>query len=177
MEERVNGAAYREYVIALPNELKLEQNMDVVKCLIESLVGEKPFQFAIHAPISSLEGQRNLHMHLMYSDRVPDGIDRPAVQMFKRYNPTHPERGGCKKDSGGKTAVQLRDEVITKRKATAEILNVALQKHGHDVRVDHRSLKDQGKDKKPERHLGPSRIRGMSSTDKELYVATRHAGI
>lgn len=173
MDERANGAAYREYVIALPNELDIEQNMSVVRNLIVSLVGEKPFQYAIHAPTSSLEGEKNLHLHLMYSDRVPDGIERPADQMFKRYNPADPERGGCKKDSGGKSAMQIRDEVITKRQVTAEIINDALRQHGHEARVDHRSLKEQGKTKQPERHLGPARIRHMTKEGKAQYI-TEH---
>jgi hypothetical protein len=111
----------------------------------------------------------------MFSDRMPDGINRSPEQTFSRYNAEHPERGGRRKGSGGKNRLALRDEVIAMRKTCADLQNAALEKAGHSARVDHRSLKAQGIDRKPERHLGPARIRNMSTEDKERYVTNRHA--
>lgn len=174
--ERANGAAYREHVIALPNELSIEQICVLAERLALELVGTKPFQFAIHASEGQLGGIPNLHMHLMYSDRVQDGIDRPVERMFSRYNPKHPEIGGCRKDSGGKGPMELRDEVIAARKKIADIQNQALAEHGVNARVDHRSLREQGQKRRPERHLGPLRIKNMSEGEKALYAATRAFG-
>lgn len=173
--ERANGAVYREHEIALPDELTHEQQIELVNDTVKAIAGDKPYQFAVHAPASSLEGIPNRHLHLMLSDRVPDGIARSPEQTFKRHNPKHPERGGCKKASGGKNRLALRDEVIAIRKTCADLQNAALEKAGHSARVDHRSLKTQGLDREPERHLGPARIRNMSTEDKERYVANRHA--
>lgn len=174
--ERTNGAAYREHVIALPNELSLEQNCVLAERLARELVGTKPYQLAIHAPEGKLGGIANPHMHLMYSDRVQDGIDRPADQMFSRYNSNHPEIGGCRKDSGGKSPMVLRDEVIATRKKIADIQNHALAEHGFDETVDHRSLREQGQERRPERHLGQVRIRGMSTAEKTTYTKARQLG-
>lgn len=172
--ERANGAAYRELIIALPRELTLEQLRALVARYVSELVGVKPFQFAVHAPVSSLQGETNPHLHLMYSDRLPDGIERSAEQMFSRYNQSSPEKGGCRKASGGRTSMQVRDELIAKRRAAADIQNEYLAAYGHEVRVDHRTLKEQGVVRKPERHLGPARIKSMSTEEKARYAALRN---
>ncbi|WP_144161567.1 MobA/MobL family protein [Paraburkholderia sp. BCC1885] len=171
--ERANGAVFREHEIALPDELTLEQNKELVDQLVPSLVGNKPFQYAIHAPSAALGSGTNTHLHLMYSDREDDGIERTPEQTFRRYNAKHPERGGRKKDSGGRNSMQIRDELIATRKKCADLQNAALAKYGHDARVDHRTLKAQGIDRQQEQHLGPTRIRAMSPEDRERYVAQR----
>jgi hypothetical protein len=171
--ERVNGAAYREMIIALPGELSYSQLQALVDELVWALAGSKPYQYAVHAPESSLQGEINPHLHLMVSDRTPDGIERPADRMFARYNATNPTGGGCRKDSGGRTRMQVRDELIAKRKLVADIQNEHLAMHGHSVRVDHRTLRQQGVARKPERHLGQTRIRNMSVKERKDYVASR----
>jgi hypothetical protein len=171
--ERANGAVYREHEIALPGELTPDQNKELVNQLVSALVGDKPFQFAIHAPNAALGGGTNTHLHLMYSDREDDGIERSAEQTFRRYNAKQPEVGGRRKDSGGKNSMQLRNELIAVRKKCADLQNAALAKHGYDARVDHRALKDQGIDRTPEHHLGQARIRGMSKEERKQYSAQR----
>lgn len=171
--ERANGAVYREHEIALPDELTREQQKSLVDDMIKELVGNKPYQYAVHAPNSALEGAVNTHLHLMFSDRVDDGIQRPPPQTFMRYNGQNPERGGCKKASGGKSRLAIRDEVIAMRGKCADLQNAVLEKYGHTARVDHRTLKAQGIDRKPERHLGPARVQNMSEEERVRYVAAR----
>ena len=174
--ERANGAVYREHEIALPNELTPEQQIELARNIKTTIVGDtKPYQLAIHVPASSLEGVPNTHVHLMFSDRLDDGIDRSPQQTFSRYNAQNPESGGRKKDSGGKNRLALRDEVIEARRKCAQLQNDALAKYGHTARVDHRTLRDQGIAREPERHLGQARIRGMSAEDKAQYVTDRHS--
>lgn len=173
--ERANGAAYRELVIALPHELSLEQLREIVKRLISELIGAKPYQYAVHAPVSSLQGESNPHVHLMYSDRLPDGIARSEAQTFSRFNRSNPEQGGCRKGSGGKTRMQVRDELIARRKVASDIQNGFLASHGHAARVDHRTLKAQGNERDPERHLGPAKINHMSTEEKVAYMNGRKA--
>ena len=174
--ERANGAVYREHEIALPGELSLEEQRELVLVLTKELAGQRPFQYAIHVPQSSIDGAANPHLHLMVSDRLPDGIERLPEKMFRRYNRAHPHVGGCRKATGGKTRLQLRDELIETRRRCAEIQNEALAKHGHAVRVDHRSLKDQGVKRQPERHLGASGVRSMSKADRAGVLAKRQRG-
>ena len=171
--ERANGAVYREHEIALPNELNREQLIAFAERLVRKLVGAKPYQYAIHAPEGKIGGISNPHIHLMFSDRVQDGINRPAAQMFSRHNPKQPEIGGCRKDSGGKTRMELRDQVIATRKTIADLQNQALAEHGHYARVDHRSLREQGFQRQAERHLGPVRVCGLSADEKAQFAEFR----
>lgn len=172
--ERANGAAYRELVIAMPNEFNADQHKEFAAKAIGELIAGKPYQYAIHQPVAKLDGAaENTHLHLMFSDRKPDEHERSPAQTFARYNPAQPERGGCKKDSGGKTSMQLRDEVIAKRKMVADIQNAMLKAIGASTRVDHRSHRARGIESQPERHLGQARIKGMSAEDRATYVAGR----
>ncbi|HHA2712226.1 MobA/MobL family protein [Stenotrophomonas maltophilia] len=171
--ERKNGAVYRESIIALPKELSLNQTQALVSDLIGKLAPGRPHQFAIHAPKSSLEAEVIPHLHLMTSDRVDDGIERPAERFFSRHNPANPERGGRKKSSGGRSRTEIREDLIATRKAVADTINHHLAINGHETRVDHRSLKERGIRKKPERYLGPAKIKSMSPTERAAYVAAR----
>ena len=140
------------------------------------MVGNKPYQYALHASDAKLGEEANAHAHVMASDRLPDGIVRSPETTFMRNNPKFPARGGCKKDSGGKSPMQLRDDVIDKRKRVAGIQNRMLAECGIDGRVDHRSHKDRGIRRVPEQHLGQARIRNMSSEQRAGYVAARDSG-
>src|SRR3546814_12273207 len=77
-------------------------------------------QYAIHGPEGKLGGIPNPHIHLMYSDRVSDGIDRTPDRVFARFNPTHPAAGGCRKDSGGRTPIELRRQAKIGRASCRE---------------------------------------------------------
>lgn len=164
---------YREHEIALPDELTEEQQLDLVGEMIKTMIGEKPYQYAVHANTSTLEGDRNPHLHLMYSDRTPAGIERTPQKTFSRFNAKHPELGGYKKDSGGKNALEMRIELIELRRKCAELQNISLEKHGHAARVDHRTLKLQGIAREPERHLGQARVKIMNTEERVQYVKGR----
>jgi hypothetical protein len=174
--ERINGAAYREYEIALPGELTELQRIVLADKMVRELVGNKPYQYAIHASDGALGSIPNPHVHLMYSDRIADGIERTPEQMFARFNAKHPERGGRRKDSGGMTPQELRAHVIATRKMVADLQNQALAESGHEARVDHRSLREQGVLRQPERHLGAARVRSLSADERAAYNAHRTSG-
>ncbi len=171
--ERKNGAVYREYEIALPQELNRQQLEEVVSRVIHEMIGTRPYQFAVHAKESSLGRQQNVHMHLMFSDRIDDGIARDREKMFKRYNAKQPELGGCRKASGGRDRATLRTEVVALRAQCATIQNQALEKYGHAGRVDHRTLKQQGITRAPERHMGAARIQAMAAIHREAFLLSR----
>ena len=171
--ERENGNAYREMIVALPNEIGVSGMRNLVEDLVTLLAGSKPYQFAVHEPQASLDGRANTHIHLMVSDRLPDGIWRSERLMFRRFNSVRPETGGCRKDGGGMTSVQVRDRLIALRCSVAQLLNDHLERNGVDERVDHRTLEQQGLARRPERHLGPARIRGMSLTERQAYLDVR----
>lgn len=171
--ERTNGAVHREHEIALPSELTLRQQLRLVDNLVQALTPKKPFQYAVHAPDSSLDGNTNVHLHLMFSDRVYDGVPRSPENTFRRYNSASPRDGGTRKGSGGRSPSDLRSEMIAIHKTSAVLQNQALERAGSDARVDHRSLTSQGINREPERHLGQARIRLMSKDQRAQYVADR----
>lgn len=171
--ERANGSASREIEASLPNALSTEDQVAIVKEYIDQTGAGKPYQYAIHHSIGKLSQKDNSHFHLIYSDRVQDGIERPLDQMFRRYNPAAPETGGCKKGSGGKSPSILRSEVQAKRKLMADIINAKMEERGLSERVDHRSLKDQGIKRAPERYLGPGKVKNMTVQEKEAFVEGR----
>jgi len=106
--ERRNGSVYREHLITLPQGLTRDQYIEIARELAKDLAGPRPTILAIHDKESSIEQVENPHLHLVTSDRIPDGIERSAKQHFKRAHPTRPELGGCKKHSGGLEPVLIR---------------------------------------------------------------------
>ena len=101
LHERKNGSTYREHIISLPRELDESQRLNLVKDWIKQEIGDKyAYSFAIHNP-TAMDGKEQPHCHLMFSERLLDGIDRDPEQFFKRYNSKNPEKGGAKKDNTG----------------------------------------------------------------------------
>ena len=176
--ERANGSTYRELEIALPRELTPPQRLELVQDFItQELDNKHAYQFAIHTPKAALEKGDQPHAHIMYSERIRDGIDRDPEQYFKRYNAKNLDKGGAKKFSGGKSANELKAELLAQRERWAILQNAHLEKHGHTERVDHRSLKDQGIEQLPEKHLGGAGVRNTSKKNKllELRAANTEA--
>lgn len=171
--ERKNGAAYRSMIFNLPKVLNPQQNIRLASNIARALATDKPYLLAVHANTSALSGESHPHCHLMVSDRLPDGIERTPEQTFSRYNAKHPEKGGCKKDSGGKNRMEQRDWVIEQRKIVADHINDALAKNGFTERADHRSFRARGIKQKPEAYLGPARVRQMSDEDKKAILRAR----
>lgn len=170
--ERANGSTYREFVVALPRELTPSQRTALVEDFVQQeLQGKHAYHWGIHNPKAALEGGEQPHAHIMYSERILDGIERPREQFFKRYNAKVPERGGCKKASGGKTKDENVAALVATRERWAVIQNEHLARHAHDARVDHRSLKDQGIHREPERHLGQAHIQTQSPAVERVLVA------
>lgn len=153
--ERKNGSTYREIEIALPRELTPEQRKDLVKEFVDQELGNHhAYTWAIHTPKASIEGGEQPHAHIMYSERIQDGIQRSPDQFFKRYNSKNPDRGGCQKSNTAKTTEQRKNELVALRERFASLQNRHLEKYGHESRVDHRSNEARGISHAPERHLG-----------------------
>jgi hypothetical protein len=170
--ERANGSSYRELEVALPRELTPPQRLELVQDFIAQELGEKhAYQFAIHTPKAALEKGEQPHAHIMYSERITDGIERDPEQYFKRYNAKNPDKGGAKKFSGGKSKNELKAELLEQRERWANLQNYHLEKNGHNERVDHRSLKDQGiTDREPEKHLNGAGVRNTTAKNNLLEL-------
>lgn len=171
--ERKNGSTYREFEIALPRELNPEQRIELIQEFIAQEIGTKyPYQLAIHNP-KAMDGLEQPHAHLMFNERLQDGIERDPQQYFKRYNSKEPEKGGAKKDNTGKDYQTRKDEIKDLRQRWEAISNQHLERAGLDSRIDMRSYKDQGIDKEPEKKLLPSQAKDPNI--REVLTQSRQA--
>jgi hypothetical protein len=155
--ERVNGNTYREYELTLPRELSRAEQIALVERFAEQELGStRVYQWAIHEPTAS-DGKPQPHVHLMFSDRQLDGIERGPEKFFKRYNSKNPERGGAQKFSYGADKAEAARTYEGIRERWATVQNLALEHAGIEARVDHRSLAAQGIfDREPGLHRGPA---------------------
>ena len=171
--ERKNGSTYREHEIALPRELNSEQRQALVQDWIEQEINDKyPYQYAIHVP-KAADGKEQPHVHLMFSERIMDGIERDPDQHFKRYNSKYPERGGAKKDNTGLKHSERKEKLLDQRQRWETLCNQHLEQAGLTERIDMRSYKEQGKDQQPEPKYRPSEWRKHKAQIIELREAVK----
>lgn len=148
-KERKNGTSYREHVIALPRELTADQRHQLVEAWIDQEIGDKhAYQYAIHNPIA-LDNKEQPHCHLMFSERLIDGIERDPDSYFKRYNSKNPDRGGAKKANTPKMSAERKLELKEQRDRWEKLCNQRLELAGSDARISMKSLKDQGIEREP----------------------------
>lgn len=159
--ERKNGTTYREMEIALPRELNPSQRATLVREFVHQEIGDRhAYQWVIHTP-TAVDGKEQPHVHLMFSERQRDNIERDPEQYFKRYNAKTPERGGARKGYGpsaGQTLTKAERIVELKelRGRWETLCNTYLEKVGVEQRIDMRSHADRGTGIEPERKQLPS---------------------
>lgn len=158
---RKNARLAREWEVSLPHELNREQRKKLGREFAQEVVSRYgvAVQLDFHSP-GTKGDNRNWHIHVQATSRElgPDGFgqkakyDRADRDLKAQGLPT------------GKT--QLNDL----RKTWGDMANRALERAGHDVRIDHRSLADQREsareigdqdkardlDREPTRHMGPA---------------------
>lgn len=176
--ERKNGTTYREMEIALPRELDTAQQVELVREWVKQEIGERhAYQWAIHVP-KAVDGGEQPHVHLMFSERQLDGIERDPDQYFKRYNAKHPERGGARKGYGqnaGKTLsrTERAAELKELRGRWESMCNSHLERSGHESRIDMRSHAERGTGIEPEAKQLPSQWRGAGRDNVIEFRAAR----
>ena len=128
-ETRKNSQLAREIIVALPRELSLQEQIEVMREYVRENFVKKGMiaDFAIHDT-----GENNPHAHIMLTTRhvTPDGF------------------GGKNRDWNKK------EFLLSYREAWAHIINSTFEHKGMDERIDHRSYKEQGIDRLPYIHLG-----------------------
>lgn len=157
--ERKNGNVYREMEIALPRELGPEQRVALVQEWVKQEIGERhAYQWAIHVP-SAADGGDQPHVHLMFSDRILDGVRRDPGEYFRRFNRDNPERGGCQKAYSGLTMADRKARLAQLRKSWQDTCNRHLDMAQRPECIDMRSYAEQGLDRAPERKMQPGQWR------------------
>ncbi len=184
--ERANGERYKEIEFSLPNELDLEEHKKIVEEFLDHHLRDYYYSYAIHDKIGSMsDGERQPHVHIMFSTREIDNVERTQERsperFFKQYNRKNPEKGGCQKAKKWYSA-ERRKYLVLMREDYANIQNEALARNGINLRVDHRTLKAQREealangnylladllDRKPEKSVGPVELlKGNSAIVEE----------
>lgn len=142
--ERANGSVYREHVISLPRELSPDQRHELILDWIAQEIGDKhAYQYAIHNPPAA-DGGEQPHCHLMFCERIIDGIDRAPDEYFKRYNSANPEKGGARKANTGLPPVERKQALKAQRDRWEQTCNKHLELADSKVKINMKSYKDAG---------------------------------
>jgi hypothetical protein len=132
-EKRKDSRLAQEVQVSLPHEMTGQQRQGLVTDFVREQLTRKGItaDVAIHAP--SPDGdERNHHAHILIALREigPDGFGKKLPDCDEK---------------------QIRHW----REAWAKLQNRHLERHGIAARVDHRSLAEQGIERKPTEHRGP----------------------
>ncbi|WP_198672410.1 MobQ family relaxase, partial [Pseudogemmobacter bohemicus] len=144
-EKRKDARVAREFEIALPHELSVEQRLEAAREFAQELADRygAAVDFAIHAPHEASD-VRNHHAHVLMTTRqVTEGglgdktyLERENKWLLANELPT--------------TDMQLRDL----RQRWEGIANERLAMAGLDIRIDHRSHMERGLEIAPTEHMG-----------------------
>lgn len=146
--DRKNARVADKMIIALPRELTLEQQAELIHSFAEALTENKaPWLAAIHAKGKDAE---NPHCHLIVRDR--DIVTGRRVVMFSAGVKELKQRLA----KGEKSPTTLR----MMRELWEQQANSALEAAGSAARIDRRSLAEQGAARPAQVHEGPN-IRAM----------------
>ena len=175
----LHGQYCRTWDMALPHELTLDQQRDLVLAFIDREFTSRGMiaDWAIHDKDESKKNSptdKNVHVHIMTTMR-PIVQDRSGTWQFgKKW------RSVTERDSSGKAICIGRDKkghkrykkhnvpatdwnekatLLSIRRGWADAANAALQRAGSDVRIDHRSNRERGLPYVPTIHLGPTAAR------------------
>ena len=183
--EDKGNCRYKEIELSLPNELSLEQNREIVDRFLANHLANHYYAYAIHEKAGELSGERHPHVHIMFSERLIDDVERiserPACKYFRRA--ARPLKGeqvasferrrqhGAPKDKkwhSKKFFFEMREDF-------ARIQNEVLAKNGCSICVDHRTLNAQRIE--AERH-GDDFLANVYKRVPESYIGIvmAHAG-
>lgn len=176
--ERKNACLGMAFDIALPVEATLQEQIALAREFTQAITtvkgGTLPYEMAIHT------NPTNPHFHILMSERVNDGIDRPTDKWFKRASPKNPHDGGAKKDP----TLQKKEWLFATRQKWESHLNAFLKSKNLPL-VSCKTLAAQGIDRKPQIHKTPAvaamERRGLKTrlgeewqTRKDLIEAEEH---
>lgn len=154
-ESRRDAQLAREIEVSLPHELTNQQREWLVKDYVREAFVRKGMvaDVCIHAP-GGKGDERNHHAHILLTMRElgPDGFG-PKVREWN-------------------SDAQLKQW----RQQWEHLANRHLERHGHQERIDARSLKEQGLDREPTIHLGP-RIAATEAKGRTSERGERQKGI
>ena len=179
--DKYEGVGHRRYVeieFALPNELKtVEQYRQIIDVFIAKHLSEHYYAYAIHDKIGMLSGQRHPHVHIMFSERLIDDVEKIKERSAKAFflYPARKKKDGSEssfeekwKRGAPKDCKWCNHQYVSEMRADfAKIQNAILAQNGFSIRVDHRSFKAQ---KEEAEHKGDSSLARLFSRVPEKYI-------
>ena len=179
--DKYEGVGHRRYVeieFALPNELKtVEQYRQIIDAFIAKHLSDHYYAYAIHDKIGMLSGQRPPHVHIMFSERLIDDVEkkkeRDANAFFlyparKKKDGSEPSLEEKWKRGAPKDRKWCNHQYVTElRSDFAQIQNAVLEQNGFSIRVDHRTLQAQ---KEEAESNGDSSLARLFSRVPEKYI-------
>lgn len=186
VESKCNGRFIREFEVALPKELSLEQMKELVHDFTATLVNDGMIiDFAIHQPKEILDKNGNIisnenwHCHISCSTRKissdggwekksarsyvldKDGNKIPEIDQKTGKQKVRVREGKgveklWKRENVACNEWNKKEKIYEWRKCWESCVNNALTKAGYTERVDCRSLEDQGIERLPQMHVGIS---------------------
>lgn len=133
VEKRCDARLAKSFIIALPKELSLDQNIALARAFVTGHLVPcgVAVDWAIHGPLDQHgEPQPHLHAQITTREISPDGFGKKL-------------RG-----------LDRKSFVVEARQAWATNANAALERAGRRERIDHRSHADRGLALEPTRKLG-----------------------
>lgn len=135
-EKRKDAQLARNIELALPYEFTDEQRERLLTDFVRENFVRKGMvaDVTMHAP-DRCGDQRNYHAHILLTMREigPDGFEGNKAREWNS-----------------------KEQLQTWRENWERTANRYLERHGHEARIDHRTLNAQGIDQEPEEHLGPT---------------------
>ena len=151
--EDKGNCRYKEIELSLPNELSLKQNRAIVDRFLANHLANHYYAYAIHEKSGELSGEKHPHVHIMFSERLIDDVEkiqeRPACKYFRRA--AKPLRGEqvasferrCQHGAPKDKKWHSKKFFFEMREDFARIQNEVLERNGFSIRVDHRTLRAQ----------------------------------
>ena len=170
-EKQHNARTAREVEVALPNELTEAQNIELVRDFVRTNFVDVGMcaDFSIHAGHSHKDlsenpdapiKPNNPHAHIMLTVRPLNADGSWGAKSKKEYildkngDRIKLPSGEWKSRKVDYNGWDRKESLLKWRKNWADTCNKHLKMHGFDVRIDHRTLAEQGIDREPQIHVG-----------------------
>jgi Ti-type conjugative transfer relaxase TraA len=155
IERRKDAVLAREIEFALPRELSQAEGIALAQDFVRQ-------QFVARGMVADL----NVHW-----TREPDGEVKPHAHVMLSMREIDGDGFGKKQRAWNDVGL-LREW----REGWAEMANARLAELGHDIRIDHRSLREQGIDLQPQHKIGPAGAR-REERGEDAERAAEHRAI
>ena len=155
IERRKDAVLAREVEFALPRELSQAEGIALAQEFVRQ-------QFVSRGMVADL----NVHW-----SKEPDGEVKPHAHVMLSMREIDGDGFGKKQRAWNDVGL-LREW----REGWAELANARLAELGHDIRIDHRSLRDQGIELEPQHKIGPAGAR-REERGEDAERAAEHRAI